>query len=225
IVEIRADRQPPRLISDIGRIRDYFPWQLILKAERILVRVGKRPIEILVARGQSEIRGQALAVADRREQSLRKRIRERNARRQTTVGRSDDGRAAAVARAGPDRILTQVNQPITAAQHQFGADLIRSADPRLEIVQVAMEGLPIVAARSCVEEPTLETQTLHLAGYGTRLVERKSANHAVVSFRGRSFVVPPEAEIQRQPPGDLPVILEVETVVSPAHGRIDVLVD
>src|SRR2546422_7059869 len=80
------------------------------------------------------------------QQPFGERVAEGHAGRQAAIRRRDDRGRPAVAGGRASRVLPQVDDSVSAAQHRSSVQLKRSAEAWLEVVQVAIERLPAVAA-------------------------------------------------------------------------------
>ena len=113
----------------------------------------------------------------------------------------------------------------TAAHHPLGREAPRQADARFDVLPVRVEGKPTIAAGPRIQQSALEVEPGYLAGQRVGLAERKAAHHAVVAFGARGFVIPPQAQIQRQRGSQFPIVLHEQGVVFVAVGGVYVAID
>src|SRR5262245_22159291 len=198
--QLTLDRQIPRVVLGIPVIRRYNRTHAESKKRRIPLRP-----------------------AGRLQDAIRERIVEAAVQSRVRIGRPDDGRvdSETCARAtehGGAREL--VEQTVAAANGGLRGGCKCETKARLPVVHVRVERRPTFIIVELHHAARIETWNAD-----RRLRIEIPITVAVLAFPARNVEVVAQAEVERQPAGDLPVILEIKSPISGAGEclRLDVI--
>ena len=230
-VDVPRRLQLRAVVADIAGFRDPAPADLALNADLPPLRARRLRVGIEEGDALAEERLHAERVADRLGDAVRERVRQRGDERQAVVERRDD--VGVLAEAALDDVAAAlaeeaVEHPVAGAEHGLGlVELVGEADARHEVVL----GRLVEAARLAVDAGKRQAAAdVELADrHFRRRVERvlgarrrldrlhharvEAADALVVDFRQRRLVFVAQAEVDRQPRADAPVVLHEEAPV------------
>src|SRR5207249_11968872 len=115
------------------------------------------------------------------------------------------------------RALPQGGEAVAAAHDHAARETVGDSGARLEVVAVGLEGQARLTARPRVEQAAGQVEA---GGRDrSRRAEGEAPGLAVEALGGGRFIVPAQAEVERQADVDLPVVLSVEDVVEVLPGE------
>src|SRR5262245_36685513 len=154
--------------------------------------LGNLDVRVIERIGLSKLSLQAERATGRPDQSVRIRVAQHIGGLQVAIGRCDKSRDHVITDARARIERGQITQTVTAAQNGFLAELIRHADARAEVVQVAFVRQTIVLADE--QQSAFELQARYLKRTRRSLIE--PGVELVVSLAGRRFIIPTKSEVQ-----------------------------
>src|SRR5687768_8281800 len=159
----------------------------------------------------SKQRGQAQRITDCGYQSGGKRIAEPVDDRKAPIERRHPWSLVRVSVRGNGSDHRNIAQRVPSAQYSPRVQTEREPDARREIVPVGSVDSAIRAPYSGVQKSAGQIETWDLQRTGR--AKRKPAGRAVVTLGARAFVLPSQADVERQTTADLPIVLKIQAVI------------